>query len=207
MLVVAAALAVAAVDWWAVSGDRVRTEYWAKPSVMVLLIVAVVADGGFDDTVTVLVAVAFTWSLVGDVVLMLPKGPFEGGLGAFLVAHLCTIAAFTVAGPEPAWLVVGVVLVGAAAVRLAPPIVRAAATQAAVLGWAVAVYVIVLGVMAVFGVGVGHWATIGGGLLFLVSDALLGWGRFVGPTPGARVGVHVTYHLAQAAFATWVITA
>jgi len=207
MAVVAAALVVAAVDWWAVAGDRARTEYWAKPMVMVLLIVAVVLDGGFDGTVTALVAVAFGWSLVGDVVLMLPGWPFEGGLSAFLVAHLCTIAAFLVAGLEPGLLVVGVVLVGGAALALAPPVVRAAAAHATVLGWAVAAYIVVLGAMSALGVGVGHWATIAGGLLFLASDALLGWGRFVGPAPGDRVAVHVTYHLAQAAFATWVITA
>ncbi len=33
---------------------------------------------------------------------------------------------------------------------------------------------------------------------FAASDALLAWGRFVGPAPGGRVAVHVTYHVAQA---------
>ena len=37
-----------------------------------------------------------------------------------------------------------------------------------------------------------------GALLFYVSDATLGWNRFVAPSRGAQVAVMVTYHLAQA---------
>ncbi|MGI9603619.1 MAG: lysoplasmalogenase [Acidimicrobiales bacterium] len=205
MILVAAALAAAVLDWWAVARDRLTTEYLAKPLVMVLLMAAVFSAGEAPDRVVVLIALAFAFSLVGDVVLMLPDGPFEAGLGAFLVAHCFTIAALLDVGVEPGWLVVGIVIVGGVAGFLVLPIVRAASARSPVLGWAVGAYVLVLAVMAVNAVGVGHWATIAGGLLFLVSDAMLGWGRFVGPTPGGRVGVHVTYHLAQAGFATWVI--
>lgn len=205
MLLVGVALLIALVDWWSVGRDRAPIEYAAKPMVMVVLIAAVLGSGEADSTVTGLIVTAFAFSLVGDVVLMLPRGPFEGGLGAFLVAHLFTIAALLHHGMRAGWLALGIVVVGAAAAVLAPPIVRHAAARQRVLGAAVAVYVAVLAAMAAIAVGVGHWATVGAGLLFMTSDALLGWGRFVGPTPGGRVAVHATYHLAQAGFATWLI--
>jgi hypothetical protein len=54
------------------------------------------------------------------------------------------------------------------------------------------------------GVGTGVAITGVGGVLFLTSDALLGWGRFVGATLGGRVLVHVTYHLGQAGLVLWL---
>ena len=55
-----------------------------------------------------------------------------------------------------------------------------------------------IGAMVVLAVGT--WSTLAGlgALLFLASDTLLGWGRFVGSAPGGRVLVHVTYHVGQA---------
>ncbi|MDH4170532.1 MAG: lysoplasmalogenase [Acidimicrobiia bacterium] len=183
---------------------RPSVEYVAKPAVMVVLIVAVLALDDVDTSVRALIVLGFGFSLVGDVVLMLPAGRFEAGLGAFLAAHCFTIAALFDAGLQAAWVAAGALVVAVGAGGLAPPIVRGAAARARPLAFAVGAYITVLGVMAVSAVGVGHWAAAAAGLLFLVSDALLGWGRFVGPTPGGRVGVHVTYHLAQAGFATWL---
>jgi uncharacterized membrane protein YhhN len=62
----------------------------------------------------------------------------------------------------------------------------------------VAVYMLAIGAMVVLAVG--SWSTLAGigALLFLASDTLLGWGRFVGSAPGGRVLVHATYHLGQA---------
>ncbi|MGA1596805.1 MAG: lysoplasmalogenase family protein [Candidatus Nanopelagicales bacterium] len=37
-------------------------------------------------------------------------------------------------------------------------------------------------------------------LLFMASDTLLAWARFVGSAPGGRVAVMITYQLAQAGF-------
>ena len=37
-----------------------------------------------------------------------------------------------------------------------------------------------------------------GAALFFVSDALIGWIRFVGDVRGSRVIIIVTYHVAQA---------
>ncbi|GIW42018.1 MAG: hypothetical protein KatS3mg076_2595 [Candidatus Binatia bacterium] len=43
----------------------------------------------------------------------------------------------------------------------------------------------------------GHAAAAAGGVLFLVSDGVLAWNRFVRAFPFARLLVMTTYHLAQ----------
>ena len=51
--------------------------------------------------------------------------------------------------------------------------------------------------MVVLAVNVGVGAAAAGAVLFLVSDTVLAWNRFVRPFPSGPVAVHVTYHLAQ----------
>jgi len=68
------------------------------------------------------------------------------------------------------------------------------------LGAIVATYMLVIGVVVVLAVGSTSVVVEIAALLFLTSDALLAWARFVGPAPGGRVAVMVTYQLAQAGF-------
>ncbi len=42
-----------------------------------------------------------------------------------------------------------------------------------------------------------RFLAVGGALLFYVSDALIGWSRFVRPVLGGRVAIMATYHLGQ----------
>ena len=68
----------------------------------------------------------------------------------------------------------------------------------------VAVYMATLAFMTVLAAGTGVIAAVLGGALFLASDALLGWSRFVAPAPGGRVLVHITYHFAQLGLVLWL---
>jgi alkenylglycerophosphocholine/alkenylglycerophosphoethanolamine hydrolase len=61
----------------------------------------------------------------------------------------------------------------------------------------VCVYVAAIATMVVLAVNVGVPAAAVGSVLFLVSDTVLAWNRFVRPLPAGPVAVHVTYHLAQ----------
>ena len=55
-----------------------------------------------------LICVGLLCSLAGDVLLMLPRDRFVAGLGAFLLAHVCYIGAFSrPAGPRAAACVRG----------------------------------------------------------------------------------------------------
>ena len=66
------------------------------------------------------------------------------------------------------------------------------------LGAAVAVYMAVIGAMAVTGWATGRLLVGLGASLFVVSDTVLAMGRFVQDRRWTSVVVMVTYHLAQA---------
>jgi uncharacterized membrane protein YhhN len=59
---------------------------------------------------------------------------------------------------------------------------------------------LVITVMLAVAASTGRLAILVGAALFLVSDALIGWTRFVGDVRRGRVAVMVTYHLAQVSF-------
>ncbi len=202
-LLLAVAGVAAFVDWWSVATDRLGVEFVAKPAVVIALIGVALAIEPAEGVARGLVIAALGASLVGDVVLMTPDARFEVGLVAFLVAHLLYIAAFMgdfQVGPG----VAAAVLVGGLALGVAPQVVEAAARQKRWLGAAVAAYVVAVSATAVAAAGTGVLVAGVGGALFLASDALLGWGRFIGPTPGGRVLVHMTYHAGQVGLVTWL---
>ena len=199
-----AALGVALVDWLAVARDHLGAEFVAKPTVMVLLIAAVLSVPDHTPLHTWMI-VGLALSLLGDIVLMLPNGPFEGGLAAFLLAHIAYIVAFGQADTDRPWLAVGIVVAIVGCALLGSKIIRAAASKSgAALGGAVALYIAAIGTMAASGFGTGAALVAVSVVLFMVSDALLGWGRFIGKLPFDRVAVHVTYHLAQIGFVLWL---
>lgn len=197
-VLVALAGVVALVDWWAVWRERKRLEYVAKPAVMVLLVAAALALDPASEWVRGWFVVALLFGLGGDVLLMV--GRFVPGAASFLVGHLAYVTGLAVVEhPLPA-VVLGLVVVGADLWGPGRCIVRGARQRSRTLGAVVVLYQLALGAVVVLAVG--SWSTTVGlaALLFLASDTLLGWGRFVGSAPGGRVLVHVTYHLAQALF-------
>ena len=106
-------------DWIAVPGGRRRrrawwrrVEYVCKPATVLALIVAAAAldpAAGADARQRWFVA-ALVFSLAGDVLLMLPRDQFVGGLSAFFVAHCCYLAGFWSRGPALVPLLAAVVV-------------------------------------------------------------------------------------------------
>jgi uncharacterized membrane protein YhhN len=140
---------------------------------------------------------ALVCSLIGDVLLMLPRDRFIAGLLAFFAAHLAyiaTIPATTVS--RLLWLAI----VLAATIPITTRLLRAVADAS--MRRAVAAYVLVLAAMTASGLASGIASATVGALFFLASDTLLGWNRFVGPVANARVAIMVTYHLGQLGLAT-----
>lgn len=143
-------------------------------------------------------------SLLGDVLLMWPRDLFAAGLGAFLLAHLAYLAAFT-ADARPA-------------VRRAPFVVYAAAAAGLTsLLWPgippalrlpVLIYVAALSAMAaqaaaralVASTPAARCAALGAAL-FVLSDASLALDRFRWPFAAADALVLASYWLAQALIA------
>jgi uncharacterized membrane protein YhhN len=202
-----AALAVAAVaaiaDWWAVAGERQAVEYVAKPlATLALLVVAASVHADLGGRQGWFVA-ALALSLLGDVFLMLPQDRFIPGLISFLLGHVAYVVGFWVDDrPGGLALVLGLVLVVLAVGLLAGRILgglRASGQRE--LAVPVSVYMAVIAAMAISATGAGPALAIAGAWLFLASDALLAWNRFVRPLAWAPVGIMVTYHLAQAGLA------
>jgi len=178
----------AVADWIAVGRENRRLEYVAKPATLVAL-AAWAATGGHPSP---WLLAALVLSLAGDVLLMLPTDRFVAGLGAFLAAHVAYVLRFEAPlGERLPWLGVPLVL----ALPVAGRILRAAgsARRRVVL----AAYGVTIAAMVASALASGDGRAMAGALLFLASDGLIAWTRFVGPVPGAAVGIIVTYHVGQ----------
>ena len=189
---------IAVLDWWAVATHRRDIERWAKPAVMVFLIAAAVLIPAESDWIRWWIVIGLGFGLVGVVLLFADR--FIPGAAAFLVGHLAYVAALIVVPQEPRGLLVGAVIVLLVAVFVGRQIVMGAWTRSPLLGAIVGAYMAVIGVVVILAVGSTSIVAAMAALLFLTSDALLAWARFVGPAPGGRVTVMVTYQLAQAGF-------
>ncbi len=133
------------------------------------------------------------WSALGDVALAMDDRFFLVGLTAFLIAHMCYIAAF---GPQAQ--------LQRPRVRWAGGIVAYGLALGAILGQAtnwqlpILLYAVVLTGMGVTAaLRRGSRLVFPGGLAFIVSDSLLAWNRFLTPLPLAHLWVMLTYYLAQ----------
>ena len=199
----AVAFAIAAVfavgDWIAKARTNRVLEYVCKPATLVALIVAATALDPAADAHTrrVWFVAALIASLAGDVLLMLPNDAFVFGLGAFLVAHVCYIAGFWSDGPAAVAFVVAAVIVVAVLVPLAVRILRS--VPEAELRGPVAVYIVVIATMLATALATGNVVAAAGAALFVASDSMIAWDRFVQEFRAAGVAIMVTYHLGQAA--------
>ncbi len=187
---------VAAIDWWAVASNRRGVELIAKPLTLVLLIAAAVAIEPATPSVRAWFVVALILSLAGDIFLMLSRDMFVAGLGSFLLAHLAYVAGFLQA-PMTSLAVVGVAgaLIGVAV--FGRQIHQAAAASDRRLAIPVAAYIGAISLMLVTAYATANLLAAVGATLFLASDTVLGWNRFVRPIPNGRLLTIVTYHAAQ----------
>ena len=208
-LVVAGVVAV--VDWYAVARANAELERVAKPAVMATLIVAVLLSDPAASTRSLLLALALAASLTGDL-LLLPPERFAYGLAAFFVAHVAYLALFLLGPLHPELAVVGGIGAAVAILVVGRGILRGA-TRAG-LRRPVAGYLAAIFLMAIAATARGSAAAAAGAWLFVTSDAILGWDRFVA-TPAAgpravairRLWVVVTYHVAQLLLAAAILAA
>lgn len=206
-------LALAIVDWIAVVIEHKPLEYVAKPATLLAFIagagLVAMATGGGRLASWFLLALIF--SLLGDVFLMLPEDRwFPLGLGAFLLAQICYVVGLTPTWPPTAslWLLVPI---AALDLLVLPRVIRGASERGErELRVPIVVYGLALSLTLFAG-----WATwyrpefspdvrplaSVGATLFFSSDLMLAWDRFVHKSKVLRLGVIVTYHLAQLALA------
>jgi len=179
---------LAALDWRAVSEKNASLEYVAKPAALAALIIYASAGPGASPW---LIA-ALCLGLLGDVYLMLPVDLFVPGLAAFLLGHLAYIADFHA---TLGWRLFWFAVVVGATFPVSGRIIGA--VKEGNLRVAVIVYFAVISFMAASAFASGLKLAAVGAALFVASDAIIAWDRFVQPLPWGRVAIIVTYHLGQ----------
>ena len=199
--------AVAAVSDWVGVGERWKSvEYLAKPLAMVALVGVALSLHAQNPHVRPWIVAALLLSLVGDVFLMLPRDAFVPGLASFLLAHVAYIVAFRIDGGSALALAVAAVAVGVAAVVVGMRVVRGVRATEPAVTVPVVVYITAIGAMVACALATGNALFGAGAVLFMVSDSLIAWNRFVRAMPWAPLAIIVTYHVAQALLVTGMST-
>ncbi len=197
VLLAAVAGVAALANWWSRAVDDRRTERWSKPLTLVALIGVAVALDPADGAVRWWFVLALLCSLAGDV-LLLDDRRFVPGLAAFLAGHVAYIVGFVVAEPWRWWsAAIAAVAVLALTATAGRRIVAGAQRNNRSLTVPVLAYLVVISTMAVTAAGAGNPWAVAGATLFVSSDTVLGWRRFVEDRPWMSVAVMVTYHLGQ----------
>lgn len=128
------------------------------------------------------ITVGLLLSLAGDALLALPQDLFIAGLLAFLLAHLAYVSAYLTRSRQAAWLW----LMAAAGLVTGFVWLLEDRGDLGALRVPVCAYAAVIGVMlwragSLRGLdAAGRWA-LTGAALFVASDMLLAWNRFVAP--------------------------
>jgi uncharacterized membrane protein YhhN len=202
------AFAVAAVfavgNWTAKARSNRALEYVCKPATLVALIFAAgLLDPATDaHTRRAWFVAALVFSLAGDVFLMAPRDLFVPGLASFLVGHLCYVVGFWTHGPSAVALLIAIAVVAVVVAplgrRILTAIARSGDPESKGLLAPVAGYIAVISAMLATALATGNPLAGGGAVLFVASDSMIAWDRFVRPFRWAPVAIMVTYHLGQA---------
>ena len=186
---------VAVANWWSRLRHNDRVEAWSKPLVTIAMITAALTIDASPSSARMWFVIGLVACLIGDVALLPALDRFIVGLGAFWIGHaIFGIGALTI-GVHRGWTVVPVVVLSlGVGVFAGPKIVRGSGSLAPAVG----LYLGVIVVMAALVGATGRIAGMIGAMAFVVSDAVLGWNRFVREERWASVTIMMTYHAALA---------
>lgn len=174
--------------------------------IIVLAVTAALRDSNPSNLYSSFVIIGLCLSLLGDYFLMLPSDKFIQGIAAFFLAHILYIAAFlqNIKLEMHSPLLILLLLLFAAAYysKIYKGIVREGGN---LLQIAVISYIAILGVMFYTAYLSNNISLTVGTLLFVISDALLAWERFIKPFPGSPEAITCTYFVAQYLIAMSII--
>ena len=202
------AIIFAAVEAIAVSKNIQQVEYIAKPAVMAFLFLWLHTTTGLQGN-TLWFGLGVLISLAGDVLLMISlERLFLPGLVAFLLAHVFYITGFRAElMAVNVWSLILLAFIAINVSRLLRRIVGAMRARGEnQLIFPVIVYGTVISVMlyaAMSTLSNLEWKPLGavlvstGALLFVASDVLLAWMKFVAPLKNGRIWNIALYHLGQ----------
>jgi len=200
-------LALALIDWIAVAKNWKQLEYIAKPATMIALLAWFGLNGGFRGYARWFAA-GLVFSLLGDILLMLPKDRFLAGLVSFLIVHIAYLVGLNQTPPPLNFAsVILLILVLLTSSQIYHRIAQGLrASNKNKLIKPVLIYSIIISLMLLSALLTlvrkewQPWSAILislGALLFFISETFNAWIRFVNPLPYGRLRVMVTYHLGQ----------
>lgn len=194
------------IDLLAIVRGWSRARYFWKPATMVLVILLALLGADWSGVPERWLLAGLVLSLVGDVFLVMPSDRFLAGLVSFLLAHLCYIVAFVptaVGWGANGWVVLVLALIGVGYFFL----LRRGVVQAGGISLLVSVacYIAVILTMVGRAWMTGNGWVLAGAVLFMISDTILAWGRFVRSSLAAEVAVMATYFAAQCLLA-WSVS-
>ena len=198
----------ALLDWYAVYKGWKKFEYILKPLTMVFLFIFFFISSNGLEGIALWFGIGIVFSLAGDIFLMLPKEQFIAGLVAFLLAHVAYIIGFNLSFPPlDAFGIVMAVLIGTTGAKLYQNIAVGLIKQGKktllkpVLAYTAVISIMLLSAILTFSRP--EWdtnvsATVSiGAILFMLSDAILAWNKFVSPIKNGRTMNMAAYHLGQ----------
>ncbi len=200
LILTALALVSAVITIWIEMADAGAIIYVFKPlTTILILLIAAIGQAPPSAAYQRTIVIGLVFSLIGDVLLVLPGDLFLPGLVSFLVAQVCYTIAFVRVGGfyRSLWAFVPFVGLGVLMIAIYWPHLDG-------LVGPVAVYMLAILIMA--WQALGQWRQTGerrallafaGALFFVASDATLGLNRFGYPFASSPVVVLGTYYLGQ----------
>jgi Predicted membrane protein len=132
--------------------------------------------------------------IIGDVTL----DHFILGLSAFLIGHLFYLSGFFSQWTFSVWRLVTIVPIGAYAVYMGGELLDALTKSGdGSLKGPVLVYVTAIALMGWSAIMSGNSWAIAGALLFMASDSILAWNKFISEVAGSDILIMTTYYAAQ----------
>jgi len=195
-------------DWIAIIKKWTVVGYLTKPGVIILLVAWFSSLDGWQSGLSIF-GVALIFSLIGDILLLLPDRFFLAGVLAFMIVQISYVFGLRsthLTNPLPALMIgISVLLVGS----ILFGILRKSLIEDEVkrkLEWPLTIYLLAICMMlysSVLTLFSPDWLSAAaglvalGGILFFISDTLLVINRFVKPFQNARSFVRTCYHLGQ----------
>ncbi|RLD40264.1 MAG: lysoplasmalogenase [Bacteroidetes bacterium] len=180
--------------------NKASLRYISKPlTTLLIILLAVLQEPEVSEYYKYLIISGLVFSLAGDIFLMLPKDRFIAGLGSFFIAHLFFIFAFASDfGPYWGWgYLIPIAIYAVVFLKILLPHTKKMTIP-------VIAYVLVL--LAFLWQASGRGYVLGGSspalaffgaVLFVASDSILAYDRFVKGFKFASFFIMLTYWLAQ----------
>lgn len=207
-------------DWLAVAFHWVKIKPFSKILAITLLILWTITVGNWQAGLMLgLLVLAQLFGLAGDMFLLFSNRWFMWGLGAFLAGNLLylsllavrfsgAVQAQLISGSIKQWLFLSLVIwgfiLGVFYLFIYLPIKRK--TFSVPFRSAVQFYALILSLLVAFSfltaLSVPQyegfiWALPVGSALFILSDAILAYNRFIKKVPRGQLWVRITYHSGQ----------